>query len=111
MQKYRRIHYIFQGGPTDHGTHVPGPVSQSSTESGYNEECTAGMALAHFSMLIHEILNKDPDIFPEEAPIIIIHSKSAVSMDNNGKDTKNTRHIRRIVYILKECLKLNNAKD
>ena len=24
---------FYQGGPIDHGTHVPGPVSQSSTES------------------------------------------------------------------------------
>ena len=29
------------------------------------------MALAHFRMLIHELLNKDPDIVPEEAPLII----------------------------------------
>ena len=25
-----------QGGPIDHGTHVPGPVAQSSAESEYN---------------------------------------------------------------------------
>ena len=24
---------LFQGGPIDHGTHVPGPVAQSSVES------------------------------------------------------------------------------
>ena len=51
---------FYQVGPIDHGTHVPGPVSQSSAESEYNGECTAGMALAHFRMLIHEFLNKDP---------------------------------------------------
>ena len=44
---------FYQVGPIDHGTHVPGPVSQSSTESEYNAACTAGMALAHFRMLIH----------------------------------------------------------
>ena len=27
---------FYQGGPIDHGTHVPGPVSQSSAESEYN---------------------------------------------------------------------------
>ena len=43
----------YQGGPIDHGTHVTGPVSQSSTESEYNAACTAGMALAHFRMLVH----------------------------------------------------------
>ena len=25
---------FYQGGPIDHGTHVPGPVAQSSAESG-----------------------------------------------------------------------------
>ena len=53
---------FYQGGKIDHGTHVPVPVSQSSAESEYNLACTAGMALAHFRMLIHEFLNKDPDI-------------------------------------------------
>ena len=27
---------FYQGGPIDHGTHVPGPVDQSSAESEYN---------------------------------------------------------------------------
>ena len=56
---------LYQGGPIDHVTHVPGTVAQSSAESEYNAECTAGMALAHFRMLINKLLNKDPDIFPE----------------------------------------------
>ena len=43
---------FYQGEPIDHGTHVPGPVAQSSAESEYNAECTAGMALAHFRILI-----------------------------------------------------------
>ena len=36
---------FYQGGPIDHGTYVPGPVSQSSVEIEYNAACTAGMAL------------------------------------------------------------------
>ena len=53
----RRIHFVrngedpigayiifYQGGPIDHGTHVPGPVAQSSAEIEYNAACTAGMA-------------------------------------------------------------------
>ena len=51
---------FYQGGPIDHGTHVPGPVAQSSADSEYNAACTAGMTLAHFRMLINELLNKDP---------------------------------------------------
>ena len=55
---------FYQGGKIDHGTHVPGPVAQSSAESEYNSAYTTGMALAHIRMLIHEFLNKDPDIVP-----------------------------------------------
>ena len=51
---------------------VPGPVAQSSAESEYNAACTAGMALAHFRMLIHELLNDNPDMVPEEAPLIVL---------------------------------------
>ena len=55
------------------------------------------MALANFRMLIHEFLNKDPDIVPEEAPLIVLDSKSDMCMANNGKDTKQKRHIARIM--------------
>ena len=55
---------FYQGGPIEYDTHVPGPAAQYSAKSGYNAACTAGMALAHFRMLIHELLNKDPDIVP-----------------------------------------------
>ena len=46
-------------------------------------------------MLINELLNKDTDIVPEEAPLIVLDSKSAICMANNGKYTKQTRHIAR----------------
>ena len=59
------------------------------------------MALSHFRMLIHEFLNKDTDIVPEEAPIIILDSKSNVCMAKNGKDTKHTRHINRKVHLVR----------
>ena len=58
------------------------------------------MALAHFRMLIHELLNKDTDIVPEEDPLIVLDSKSAMCMANNGKDTKHTRHIARIMHFV-----------
>ena len=44
-------------------------------------------------MLIHELLNKYPDIVPSEAPLIVLDSNSAMCMAKNGKDTKHTRHI------------------
>ena len=53
------------------------------------------MALAHFGVLIHELLNKDPYIVPEAAPIIILNRKSTVCMSKNSTYSKHTRHISR----------------
>ena len=64
------------------------------------------MDLSHFRMLIHELLNKYPDLVPEEAPLIVLHSKSAMCMAKNGKDNKHTRHIARIMHLVRngeEC--------
>ena len=58
------------------------------------------MALAHFRMLIHEFLNKDPDIVPEKAPLIFMYSKSAMCMATHGKGTKHTRHIARRMHFV-----------
>ena len=48
------------------------------------------MAVEIFGMLIHELSNKDQDIFPEAAPLILLDRKSTVCMNKNGKDTKHT---------------------
>ena len=101
---------FYQGGPIDHGTYVPGPVAQSIAESEYNAACTEGMALTHFRMLINELLNKDPDIVPKEAPLIVLDSKSAIRMANNGKDTKHTRHISRRINFVRNGEKYNMHK-
>ena len=64
------------------------------------------MASAHFRILIHELLNKDPDIVPEEDPLIVLDSKSDMCMAKNGKDTKHTIHIARIINLernVKKC--------
>ena len=58
------------------------------------------MALTHFRMLIHEFLNKDTDIVPDESPLIILDRNYAMCMDNNYKDTKHTRHISIRVHFL-----------
>ena len=67
------------------------------------------MALAHFRMLIHELLNKDPDIVQEESPLIVFDSKSAMCMAKNVKDTKHTRHIARRMHLVRngEKCKMN----
>ena len=59
------------------------------------------MALAHFRMLICEFLNKDSDIVPEEAPLIVLDNKSALCMAKNGKDTKHTIHIARRIHFVR----------
>ena len=59
------------------------------------------MDLSHFRKLIHELFNKDPDIVPEEAPLIILDIKYAMCMANTGKYTKHTRHITRRVYFVR----------
>ena len=91
---------FYQGGPIDHGKHVPGTVARSSAESEYNAACTAGMVLAHFRMLIHELLNEDPDMVSKEAPLVVLDSKYSMCMAKNGKDTKHTRHIARRMHFV-----------
>ena len=59
------------------------------------------MALAHFRMLVHELLNEDPDMVPKEAPLIVLDSKSAMFMAKNGRDTKHTRHIARRMHFVR----------
>ena len=68
------------------------------------------MALAHFRMLIHEFLSKDPDIVPEEATLIVLDSTSAMCMSKNGKYTKHTRHIARIMNFVRNGEKYKMQK-
>ena len=101
---------FYQRGPIDHVTHVPGPVSQSCAESEYNAECTVGINLAHYRMLINELLNKDPCIVPEKYPLIVFDSKYAICMAENSKDTKHTRHISRRTQFVTNGEKYNMHK-
>ena len=52
-------------------------------------------------MLIHELLDKDPDIVPEEDLPIVLDSKSDMCMANNGMDNKHTRHIARRMHLVR----------
>ena len=61
-------------------------------------------------MLIHELLNKDSDIFPEEAPLIVLDSKSAMCMANNGTDIKHKTHFKENEFF-KEWRKVQDAQD
>ena len=68
------------------------------------------MALVHFRMLVHELLNEDPDMVPKEVPLIVLDSKSAMCMAKNGWDTKHTRHIARIMHFVRNGEKCNVHK-
>ena len=68
------------------------------------------MALAHFRMLIRGLLNKDPDIVPEEDPLIVLDSKSDMCMDKNGKDTKHNIHISRRMHFVRNGEKFKMHK-
>ena len=61
-------------------------------------------------MLIHELLNKDPNKVPEERSLIIFDGNSSVCMDNNVKDIKHTRHIARRVHFMRNGEKYNMHK-
>ena len=69
------------------------------------------MDLENFRMLIHELFNKDPDIVPEEDPLVVLDSKSAMCMANNGKDTKHTRYIVRRIYLISNGEKCKMHKN
>ena len=51
-----------------------------------------------FIMLVHELFNEDPDMVPKEAPLLVLDSKYAMCIAKNGKYTKHTRHITRIMH-------------
>ena len=68
------------------------------------------MALEHFRMLIHELLNEDPYMVPKEDPLIVLDSKSSMRMAKNGKDTKHTRHISRRMHFVRNGEKCNMQK-
>ena len=59
------------------------------------------MYLAYFSLLINELLKKDPDKVPEEYPLLILDNKYAVFIANNGNGNKHTWHIcRRVSFVI-----------
>ena len=52
-------------------------------------------------MLNNDLMNKYPDVIPYQAPPIILDSKSAMCVANNGKHTKHTRQIYRMIHFLR----------
>ena len=101
---------FYQGGIIYHCTHVPVPVDQYSAENEYNSVCTAVLAPAHFRMINNELINRYPDVVPEQAPLIVLGIKSSACMDNNGEYTKHTIHISRRMNFVRNGEDLNLHK-
>ena len=68
------------------------------------------MALAHFRMLVHELLDEDPDMVPKESPLVVLDIKSSMCMAKNGKDTKHTRHIAKRIHFVRNGEKCKKHK-
>ena len=49
------------------------------------------MAVSHFRILNNKLLNKDQDVVPQQATLIILYRKSAIYMAKNFK-AKKTHH-------------------
>ena len=59
------------------------------------------MALPHYRILNNELMNKDLDEVPKEAPLIMLDSKSSVFMANNDNYTKYTIQISRRMHFVR----------
>ena len=57
-------------------------------------------------MLIHELFNKDTDIVPLEASLIVLDIKSDMCITNNVNYTNHTKHISRGVYFVRNGEKI-----
>ena len=68
------------------------------------------MDLPHFRMINNEFLNKDPDVVPQQALLIVLDIKSYVCMANIGKDINHTRHITRIMQFVRNGQERNLHK-
>ena len=68
------------------------------------------MALANFRMLNIELLKKDLDMVPEQAPPIVLDRKSDICMTNNGLYNKQTIHISIRINLLRNVEEFNLHK-
>ena len=92
---------FYQGVSIDHYTYVPGTVAQSSAEIQYNSAWTAVMDLLHIRILNNKLLSTDTYVVPEQATLIILDRKYYIRVDKIGKNTKHTRHISRIISLVR----------
>ena len=92
---------FYQGVPIDYCTYVSGPVFQYTAESEYNALCTAVRVIESFRILDYNLLKKGQNVVPEQAPFIVLDTKSAICMAKTAKDTKHTIHVSRIIHFVR----------
>ena len=68
------------------------------------------MDLEYFRMLNIEFLDKDPDVVPEQAPLIILGRKSGICVDNHIKYNKRTINIDRRINLVRNGKEFNLHK-
>ena len=68
------------------------------------------MDLANFMILIRDLLYKDQEIVPKEAPLRLLHSQYDMRMYKNAKYATHSRHISRIMKFVRngENCKMQN---
>ena len=52
-------------------------------------------------MLKNEMMDKDPNMVPEHAPVKLLDSKPSICVAKNGKDTKHIRYISRSMHLVR----------
>ena len=100
-------YYLYQqGGIVDGGCFLPTPVAMSSAEAEYNALAHAMQCTSNTRQVIHEINGNHPDS-PLSIPLFC-DSQSALTIGENNKDTKRTRHIQRRVHYVRDNIASGN---
>ena len=89
-----------QGGIIDAGSFVPNPIAMSTAEAEYNALSQAMQHVINSRQIIQELYGNRPDQ-PLSIPFFC-DSESAITMGNNQKDTKRTRHIQRRIHFVRD---------
>ena len=106
---------IVQGGPVDHSSHLPIPVTMSSGEAEYIAAVTTCMRASHLRMLTYYLRHLgtpeyDGDNLKCQPARIIIDNEAAISVAKFKKDTAGNRHVARRFHYVRQGTVLNEHK-
>ena len=100
-------YYLYQqGGIVDRGCFLPVPVAMSSAEAEYNALAHAMQCTSNTRQVIHELNGNHPDT-PLSIPFFC-DSQRALTIRENNKDTKRTRHIQQRVHYVCDNIESEN---